>query len=373
MSEPEDAPAPAPTTTESEGTTTDEDVHLSPTCVCGRGGRGGGGVGGGGRIKLLCSFGGRIAPRASDGALKYVGGETRVLAVPRSIPFCELKKKVEEMFKTEVAAIKYQLISLGEDLDLLVSVTCDEDLVHMLDEYDRLEVKRSPTASPRFRVYVYALAAAPVALAAAPAASSRYSGGGPARQQPLHHHLLHHNSSLQPERYVATVPATPNGSPPFPAQPHGAVSAGNSPRADAVGSKQPVFGLGMQRVRSSPNLGGLDAMPQHLHPHAAADIGGGGGLTGGYMSSSPRHTGAGGLFVQNSYHPYQQQYPPAPMPAPHHGGLPGRYDGRGYVRVGSYLSPMVPAPRQPERPVSRGGPPLHGEMQTPKKAALVWD
>jgi hypothetical protein len=60
-------------------TTTDEDVHLSPTCVF----RGGGG----GRIKLLCSFGGRIIPRPSDGALKYIGGETRVLAVPRSIPF----------------------------------------------------------------------------------------------------------------------------------------------------------------------------------------------------------------------------------------------------------------------------------------------
>jgi hypothetical protein len=66
-------------TTESEGTTTD-DEHLSPTYACG-----GGGVGG--RIKILCSFGGRIVPRPHDGVLKYIGGETRVLAVPRSIPF----------------------------------------------------------------------------------------------------------------------------------------------------------------------------------------------------------------------------------------------------------------------------------------------
>ncbi|KAL6620287.1 hypothetical protein ACP70R_035426 [Stipagrostis hirtigluma subsp. patula] len=373
MAEGEDATAaPPPTTAESEGTTTDEDMHLSPTCVCGRGGGGGGGgVGGGGRIKILCSFGGRIVPRQPDGALKYIGGETRVLAVPRSIPFSELKKKVEEMFKTEVAAIKYQLLSLSEDLDVLVSVTCDEDLVHMLDEYDRLHAKRSPTASPRFRVYVYApQPAAPVTLSAAPVASSRYPGH--ARHQPLHHHHLQRNSSLQPERYVATVPATPNGSPPFQAQPHGTISAGNSPRAaDTVGSKLPVYGMGMQRVRSSPNLGGLDAMPQQLHPHAA-DIGG--GLAGGgYMSSSPRHAGASPHFPQSNYHHYQQQYQPAPVPVPHHAGLPSRYDARGYVRVGSYLSPMVPAARPPDRPVSRGGPPLHSEMQTPKKAALVWD
>lgn len=75
----------APPTTESEGTNTD-DEHLSPTCVCGGGG-GGGGSGRGRRIKILCSFGGRIVPRPHDGALKYVGGETRVLAVPRSIPY----------------------------------------------------------------------------------------------------------------------------------------------------------------------------------------------------------------------------------------------------------------------------------------------
>lgn len=85
MAEIED-PAVAAVTTESEGATTDDDVHLSPTSVCRGGGRGGDG-GGSDRIKLRCSFGGRIIPRKNDGALKYVGGETRVLAVPRSIPF----------------------------------------------------------------------------------------------------------------------------------------------------------------------------------------------------------------------------------------------------------------------------------------------
>uniref|UniRef100_A0A0D3EY54 PB1 domain-containing protein n=1 Tax=Oryza barthii TaxID=65489 RepID=A0A0D3EY54_9ORYZ len=126
-----------------------------PTNIC-SGGGGGACVGGGSRIKILCSFAGHIMPRPSDDALKYIGGETRVLAVPHSIPFsprADLKKKVEEMFRTEVAAIKYQLVA--EDLDVLVSVTCDEDLTHMLDEYDRSEEKRSPSTSPRFRVYIF--------------------------------------------------------------------------------------------------------------------------------------------------------------------------------------------------------------------------
>lgn len=38
-------------------------------------------------IKFLCSYGGKILPRYTDGKLRYHGGETRVLAVDRSIPF----------------------------------------------------------------------------------------------------------------------------------------------------------------------------------------------------------------------------------------------------------------------------------------------
>uniref|UniRef100_A0A0E0GCC9 Uncharacterized protein n=1 Tax=Oryza nivara TaxID=4536 RepID=A0A0E0GCC9_ORYNI len=93
-----------------------------PTSICSGGGRGAC-VDGGSRIKILCSFGGRIMPCPSDDALKYIDSETRILAVPRSIPFsprADLKKKVE-MFRTEVAVV-------AEDLDVLVSVTWDEDL-----------------------------------------------------------------------------------------------------------------------------------------------------------------------------------------------------------------------------------------------------
>lgn len=57
----------------------------------------GDGVGGGGnetpsispksRVKLLCSYGGKILPRPTDGVLKYVGGETRVVAFSRGSSF----------------------------------------------------------------------------------------------------------------------------------------------------------------------------------------------------------------------------------------------------------------------------------------------
>lgn len=90
----------------------------------------------GGKVKFFCSHGGRILPRPSDGTLKYVGGETRVVAVPRSITFSELMKKISDLFDGEYI-LKYQIAS--EDLDSLVSVKSDEDIHHLLNEYDRLE------------------------------------------------------------------------------------------------------------------------------------------------------------------------------------------------------------------------------------------
>lgn len=39
------------------------------------------------KIKFLCSQGGKILPKPVDGHLKYVGGETRIISVPRDIKF----------------------------------------------------------------------------------------------------------------------------------------------------------------------------------------------------------------------------------------------------------------------------------------------
>lgn len=87
------------------------------------------------RIKLLCSIGGRIMVRPVDGKLRYCGGETRVIAVDRGLCFAELMGKMTHVYGSPLS-MKYQLP--GEDLDALVSVSSDDDLQNMLDEYDKL-------------------------------------------------------------------------------------------------------------------------------------------------------------------------------------------------------------------------------------------
>ncbi|KZV25195.1 Octicosapeptide/Phox/Bem1p family protein isoform 1 [Dorcoceras hygrometricum] len=89
-------------------------------------------------IKFLCSYGGRILPRYPDGKLRYHGGETRVLSVERSVSFSDLLLKLAEMCGTPVS-LRCQLPA--EDLDSLVSITSDEDLANLIEEYDRASLK----------------------------------------------------------------------------------------------------------------------------------------------------------------------------------------------------------------------------------------
>lgn len=88
------------------------------------------------KVKILCSFGGKILPRPSDGKLRYVGGETRILRISKGISWEELMLKAVTIYN-QARIIKYQLP--GEDLDALVSVSCDEDLQNMMEECNVLE------------------------------------------------------------------------------------------------------------------------------------------------------------------------------------------------------------------------------------------
>ncbi|KAB1207844.1 hypothetical protein CJ030_MR7G004134 [Morella rubra] len=99
-------------------------------------------------IKFLCSYGGKILPRHPDGKLRYVGGETRVLAVDRSISFSELLLKLGELCGKSVS-LRCQLPT--EDLDALVSITSDEDLANLIEEYDRAA---SPPLSLKIRAFL---------------------------------------------------------------------------------------------------------------------------------------------------------------------------------------------------------------------------
>ncbi|KAJ4878546.1 Octicosapeptide/Phox/Bem1p family protein [Raphanus sativus] len=87
----------------------------------------------GNNLKFLCSYGGRILPRSTDGKLRYVGGHTRVLSVDRSISCEELTKKLFEFCGYSVD-LRCQLPN--GDLETLISVKSDEELTNIVEEYD---------------------------------------------------------------------------------------------------------------------------------------------------------------------------------------------------------------------------------------------
>uniref|UniRef100_A0A1D1ZIM6 Serine/threonine-protein kinase CTR1 n=1 Tax=Anthurium amnicola TaxID=1678845 RepID=A0A1D1ZIM6_9ARAE len=101
------------------------------------------------KMKFLCSFGGKILPRPSDGKLRYVGGETRIIRISKDISWHEFVQKTSSIH-SQAHTIKYQLP--GEDLDALVSVSCDEDLQNMIEECSLLE---SGEGSQKLRMFLF--------------------------------------------------------------------------------------------------------------------------------------------------------------------------------------------------------------------------
>ncbi|PKA47925.1 hypothetical protein AXF42_Ash016271 [Apostasia shenzhenica] len=123
---------------------------------------------GGHLVRLMCSFGGRILPRPHDHQFRYVGGDTRIVAVPRSVSFAALLSKFSKIAgatsSMDQLSVKYQLPN--EDLDALISLTSDEDVENMMDEYDRLSVSSSGGAvsrNPRLRIFLFPPGGATVA------------------------------------------------------------------------------------------------------------------------------------------------------------------------------------------------------------------
>ncbi|XP_061351634.1 uncharacterized protein LOC133296625 isoform X2 [Gastrolobium bilobum] len=102
-------------------------------------------------MKFLCSFGGRILPRPSDGKLRYVGGQTRILRIRKDISWQELMQKALLIYN-QVHVIKYQLP--GEELDALVSVSSDEDLQNMMEEFNHVEDREG---SQKLRMFLFSM------------------------------------------------------------------------------------------------------------------------------------------------------------------------------------------------------------------------
>ncbi|XP_035818350.1 serine/threonine-protein kinase ste20 isoform X4 [Zea mays] len=109
------------------------------------------------KVKLMCSYGGRIAPRPGDGALRYVGGQTRLISAPRAASFADLLRKVEAVDEASASSgggvvLRYQLP--GDDLDSLISVSGPEDYDNMMEEYEKLAAA-APDGSAKLRVFLF--------------------------------------------------------------------------------------------------------------------------------------------------------------------------------------------------------------------------
>lgn len=105
------------------------------------------------KVKFLCSFGGSILPRPSDGKLRYAGGDTRIVSVARDVNYRELMWKLQEIYdREEPLTLKYQ--EPQDDLDSLVSVLCDDDVYHMMEEYDILDAGEGVLS--KIRLFLFA-------------------------------------------------------------------------------------------------------------------------------------------------------------------------------------------------------------------------
>ncbi|CAK9136929.1 unnamed protein product [Ilex paraguariensis] len=107
----------------------------------------------GAKLRLMCSYGGHIIPRPHDKSLSYVGGDTRIVALDRHSSLLSLSSRLScTLLNGRQFTLKYQLPN--EDLDSLISVSTDEDLENMIEEYDRT-TSTSPLKPSRLRLFLF--------------------------------------------------------------------------------------------------------------------------------------------------------------------------------------------------------------------------
>ncbi|CAM0906243.1 unnamed protein product [Alopecurus aequalis] len=116
---------------------------------------------GGPSVRLMCSFGGRILPRPGDHQLRYVGGETRIVSVPRTASHAVLTAALARLAPALFApgvpkpTLRYQLPQ--DDLDSLISVSSDDDVDNLMDELDRVHsLAATAIKPPRLRLFLFA-------------------------------------------------------------------------------------------------------------------------------------------------------------------------------------------------------------------------
>ncbi|XP_059642921.1 uncharacterized protein LOC132284809 [Cornus florida] len=107
----------------------------------------------GAKLRMMCSYGGHIVPRPHDKSLCYVGGDTRMVVIDRHSSLSSLSTRISRtLLNGRHFTLKYQLPN--EDLDSLISVTTDEDLDNMVEEYERTTSNSTPKSS-RLRLFLF--------------------------------------------------------------------------------------------------------------------------------------------------------------------------------------------------------------------------
>ncbi|KAH6771493.1 hypothetical protein C2S52_016296 [Perilla frutescens var. hirtella] len=103
----------------------------------------------------MCSYGGHIVPRPHDKSLCYIGGDTRIIVIDRHTSLSDLRVRLSKTLLNNLSfSLKYQLPT--EDLDSLISVTTEEDLENMVEEYDRLSNAGGGAMKPgRLRLFLF--------------------------------------------------------------------------------------------------------------------------------------------------------------------------------------------------------------------------
>ncbi|PPS06216.1 hypothetical protein GOBAR_AA14424 [Gossypium barbadense] len=109
------------------------------------------------KLRLMCSYGGRIIPRPQTKSFYYSGGENRLITIPTAdntpLTLSSFATHLSTFLRLATPfVLKYQLPD--HDLDSLISISTDDDLQIMLEEHKRLS--SSSTASPsRIRLFLF--------------------------------------------------------------------------------------------------------------------------------------------------------------------------------------------------------------------------
>ncbi|VVB14710.1 unnamed protein product [Arabis nemorensis] len=110
-----------------------------------------------GKLRVMCRYGGTIVSPPQTKSPRYVGGDTRIVAVPPSAEtsFASLVSHLTVTLGIIYAfKVKYQLPD--QDLDSLISVETDEDVQIMMEEYGYLS-SDSSIPQTRIRLFLFPL------------------------------------------------------------------------------------------------------------------------------------------------------------------------------------------------------------------------